>query len=186
MFVTGANLVDFIYMVFIVSSHVAQKKFSSSGCIIRDVMNTNHAVKIITLVLITFIANTKLLASDIYHWVDENGVSHYSQYQPGDDTPNVSTQKLENTAPPGNGEVEDVYNVAAHEKHMAEWREDRDNKRADVRARNEQAARQHSTRNSESYSTDSGSYLYPPIFGRQPVRPRPPIVRPRPPSGLHR
>ncbi len=149
-------------------------------------MNINRTVVITTLVLLAFIGSTKVAASDIYHWVDENGVSHYSQYQPGGDTPNVSKQKLQNKAPPGNGEAEDVYNVAAHEKHMAEWREERDKNRADTRARNKQTAQQRSTRNPESYDAQSGSYLYPPVYGRRPVRPRPPIVRPRPSPGLRR
>ena len=149
-------------------------------------MNTCRVVIITMLVISAFVAGSKVGASDIYHWVDENGVPHYSQYQPGGDTPDVSRQKLENRAPPGNGEAEDVYNVEAHEKHMAEWREDRDKERADTRARNRQAAQQNSTRNSESYSTQSGSYLYPPVYGKRPVRPRPPVVRPRPSPGLRR
>jgi len=149
-------------------------------------MNTCHAVKVTTLFLLALVASTTLVASDIYHWVDENGVSHYSQYQPGDDTPNVSRQELENKSSRGNGEVEDVYNVAAHEKHMAEWREERDKNRADARARNKQTTQQHSTRNPESYSAQSGSYWYPPVYGKQPVRPRPPIARPRPSPGPRR
>ena len=149
-------------------------------------MNINRTVIITTLVLLVFIGSTKVVASDIYHWVDENGVSHYSQYQPGGDTPNVSRQALENKAPAGNGEAEDVYNVAAHEKHMAEWREERDKKRADTRALNKQPAQQHSTRNPASYSAQSGSYWYPPVYGKQPVRPRPPIARRRPSPGPRR
>jgi len=149
-------------------------------------MNIHRTIIVTTLVLLAFTISTKVAASDIYHWVDENGVSHYSQYQPGGDTSNVSRQKLENKAPRGNGEVEDVYNVAAHEKHMAEWREERDKNRADARARNKQTTQQHSTRNPESYSAQSGSYWYPPVYGKQPVRPRPPIARPRPSPGPRR
>ena len=149
-------------------------------------MNINRTIIITTLVLLVFIGSTKVAASDIYHWVDDNGVSHYSQYQPDGDTQNVSKQQLKNKPQPANGDAEDVYNVEAHEKHMAEWREERDEKRADARAHNSQTAQQHSTRNPKSYSAQSGSYWYPPVYGKPPVKPRPPIVRPRPSPGLRR
>lgn len=140
-------------------------------------------MKIITLAFIAIIACTKTAATEIYHWVDENGVPHYSQYRPGDDTPNVSTKKLEDTTP---DQVEDVYNLEAHEKRMTAWREEREKERKETRERNKQAAQQQPIKHSEPYRDYSRSFWYPPIYNRPPHRPpnrpQPPIVNPRPPS----
>ena len=136
-------------------------------------------MKIITLAFIAVIACTKTAATEIYHWVDENGVPHYSQYRPGDDTQNVSTKKLEDTTP---DQVDDVYNLEAHEKRMTEWREEREKERKETRERNKKAAQQQPIKHSEPYRDYSRSFWYPPIYNRPPNRPQPPIVNPRPPS----
>jgi len=144
-------------------------------------MNTCHTAKIITLAFIAVIACTTTAATEIYHWVDENGVSHFSQYQPGNDTQNVSKKKLEDTTP---DQVEDVYNLEAHEKRMAEWREEREQERKETRERKKQAAQQQPIKHSEPYNDYSRSFWYPPIYNRPPHRPphkpQPPVVNPRP------
>ena len=151
-------------------------------------MNTVRVTKFITLALLAVIASTKVAATEIYHWVDENGVAHFSQYRPGDDTPNVSTQKMENTAPPGNNQVEDVFNLEAHEKRMTAWREEREQERKESRERKRQAAQQQPIKHSEPYRDYSRSFWYPPIYNRPPIRPphkpQPPLVNPRPPSNF--
>jgi len=135
----------------------------------------------ITLVVLATIVSSKAPASEIYHWVDENGVQHFSQYRPSDDTPNVSTQKLEDSAPPGDGE--DVYNVEEHEKRMAAWRKEREQQRKDARERNSQKKPIKYQEPARSYP---GQYWYPPIYRRPPNRPpnkpTPPIEKPSPPS----
>ena len=62
-------------------------------------MSKFRKTKVITLVLLALIVSSKVTAAEIYHWVDKDGVSHYSQYPPGSDTANVSQQKMENKAP---------------------------------------------------------------------------------------
>ena len=150
-------------------------------------MKTSHTIIIITLALVAVIASTKAAAMEIYHWVDENGVSHFSQYQPGDDTQNVSAKKLEDTTP---DQVEDVYNLEEHEKRMTAWREEREKERKETRERKKQAAQQQPIKHSEPYRDYSRSFWYPPIYNRPPHRPpnrpphkpQPPVVNPRPPS----
>jgi hypothetical protein len=154
-------------------------------------MNTNYTTKVITAVFLLVIVSTKLAASDIYHWVDENGVQHFSQYRPAGNIPDVSELQLEDSVVPANDQVEDVYNIEAHEKHMAEWREEREQKREDARERNRQVAQQpiKYTQPERDYSR---SYWFPPIYNRPPhrpphrppVKPEPPVVLPSPPSTL--
>jgi len=67
-------------------------------------MITGRIIKIITLVLLAVIASTNVPATDIYHWVDENGVQHFSQYRPTDNIPNVIQLKLEDATLPGDGQ----------------------------------------------------------------------------------
>ena len=135
-------------------------------------MNTGRVTKIITLTLLAAIASTNIVATEIYHWVDENGVSHFSQYRPGADTPNVSTKKVEENAP---DQVDDVYNLEAHEKRMTAWREEREKERKETRERNKQAAQQQPIKHSEPYRDYSHGFWYPPIYNRPPHRP--PIPR---------
>ncbi len=142
---------------------------------------SKHRVNIIfMLALLALIACTKVTASEIYHWVDKDGVAHYSQYPPGSDTTNVSQQKMENKAPQNKDEAQDVYNVEAHQKHMAEWREGRDKKRSETHARNQLTTKQNSTEYEVSNNAPINSYWNRPGYGNRPIKPRPPIVRPRP------
>ena len=149
-------------------------------------MNTVRVTKFIILALLAVSASTTVAATEIYHWVDENGVAHFSQYRPGDDTPNVSTQILEDTSPSGDNQVEDVFNLEAHEKRMTAWREEREQERKEARERKQQAAQQQPIKHSEPYRDYSRSFWYPPIYNRPPHRPphkpQPPVANPRPPS----
>ena len=144
-------------------------------------MNTFRVTRIVTLAALLAIAGTKVLASEIYHWVDENGVQHFSQYKPAGDVPNVSQQILKDATPPGDGE--DVYNVEEHEKRMAAWREERDKKREEARERN---SKQQPINYREPERVYGRGYWYPPVYGRPPYKPPhkpiPPIEKPRPPS----
>jgi len=152
-------------------------------------MITCSVTKLITLAFLAVIASANIAAAEIYHWVDENGVSHYSQVRPVDDIPNVSIQKLEDTTP---DQVDDVYNLEAHEKRMIAWREERDQERKETRERKRKIAEQQPIKHSEPYRDYSRSFWYPPIYNRPPYRPpnKPPLrpkqpgVLPSPPSTL--
>ena len=144
-------------------------------------MNTFRVTRIVTLVVLAVFASINAPASEIYHWVDENGVQHFSQYKPAGDVPNVSQQIMKDATPPGDGE--DVYNVEEHEKRMAAWREERDKKREEARERN---SKQQPIKYREPERVYGRGYWYPPVYGRPPYRPPhkpiPPIEKPRPPS----
>lgn len=149
-------------------------------------MNRFCVTKIVTLVVLAVIAGTKVSASEIYHWVDENGVQHFSQYKPAGDIPNVSQQKMEDAVPPGDGE--DVYNVEEHEKRMAAWREEREQKRKDAQEQKRLEAQRQPIRYQEPARNYVRPYWYPPIHNRPPHRPphkpTPPIEKPGPPSSV--
>lgn len=147
-------------------------------------MNTNYTTKGITVVFLLVITSTKLAASEIYHWVDENGVQHFSQYRPAGNIPDVSELQLGDSVVSGNDQVTDVYNIDAHEKHMAAWREERKQKREDARERKRQVAQQQPVKYTQPGPYYSRSYWYPPIYNRPPIKPEPPIVLPSPPSTL--
>jgi len=147
------------------------------------VMNTKRAAKTIGLLVLGFVLNTIVMASEIYHWVDENGVSHYSQYKPAGDTPGVSIQKMEASRPPADGQAEDVYNIEAHEKRMTEWREQRQKEREESRDQKNQASQQLQIQYPQPQSSYWGRRGY---YNYRPPQNSPPIVKPRLPSVLPR
>ena len=142
-------------------------------------MDTTRVTKSIGFFMLAIVLSTIAMASEIYHWVDENGVSNFSQYRPASNTPDVNTLKLETSKPPGNDQYEDVYNVEAHEKRMIAWRAERQNTREDSRERKRQASQQPQIQ----YVQAQSQYWYPrPYYSyRPPYKPHPPIEKPRPP-----
>jgi hypothetical protein len=147
-------------------------------------MRTYRATGIMSLVFLLVIASANIAASQIYQWVDENGVSHFSQQPPPKDTQDVSTKANRNTAPYSGGEAEDIYDTKAHEERMAEWREQREQERKDARDRKEKEATQQ-VRYPQPESYGRRPYIYPPIYrppGRPPHNPDRPIFNPRPPT----
>ena len=74
-------------------------------------------------------------ASEIYTWVDDEGVVHYSDTRPADDTP-VETRRLKDTNPPDYDPADDPYSIANQAKRtndryaeVEEAREERDEER---------------------------------------------------------
>ena len=148
-------------------------------------MKTCHVTRLIAWVLLAAIASANVAASEIYHWVDENGVAHFSQQPPAKDIQNVSTQTIRDTAPTAGVLAEDIYDTKAHEERMAEWRKERDQERKDARDRKEQVARQQALTYPQPESYDRRPYLRPPIYRphpRPPYNPERPIFNPRPPT----
>lgn len=136
--------------------------------------------------LLAIIASSNVAAVKIYHWVDENGIPNFSQYRPGSDVPGVSEQELVEATLPD--QAEDVYNVEAHAKLMADWREELKQKREDARERKRRIAEQQPIRYQQPEPNYFGSFWYPPYYHRPPVRPPnkpvPPVAVPGPPSTL--
>ena len=127
-------------------------------------------------------------AADVFRWVDENGVVHFSQWAP-DDVHNITTVTVSSGNPRDYDPTDDPYSVRnqaarinetwqAIEEKIAERREKK-------REKKEETARYAVLEYHEPYHYYASSFLHGPIY--RPVRPpghRPPYIRPphvRPP-----
>ena len=142
------------------------------------------------LFLLAFSASMPVLATEVYHWVDENGVSHYSQHAPATDVDGVSKMILEDTTPPDYDPEEDRYGVEAQAERMASLREEMAEKREAQRERQRNAPQQPVVQYQQPYQYGYSSFLRPPYFPSPPLRPEPFIeplpVLPFSPRGLNR
>jgi hypothetical protein len=78
-------------------------------------------------------------AQEIYRWVDEQGVVHFSDIAPAGESAEVSTLTLEDTRPANYDPEQDIYNLEATEQRMHALR---DELAAEREARRERAAAQ--------------------------------------------
>jgi hypothetical protein len=115
-------------------------------------------------------------ATEVYRWVDDDGVIHFSQNEPSGKDATVEKITLEDTTPPDYDPEEDLYGVQALAEEMTVLREEMAEKREQARERQLNAPQQPVVQNQQS-----GQYGYP-YYGRPPYYPglRPP-VRPEPP-----
>lgn len=116
-----------------------------------------------------------LSANEIYHWVDDQGVNHYSQSPPPSASSEVQTLNVDGSQPASFDPNEDRYHVAAQAEATQAVRD----KLAENR-KNKQVAQQNAPETTVIYYPQEERYndmLYPPGY-----RPRPPFPRPpRPP-----
>lgn len=121
-------------------------------------------------------------ATEIYKWVDENGVTHFSQTAPDPSVSGVSQQKLRDTTPSDYDPEQDIYGVEAQAERMQQMREEMDEKRQARLEREREAQRQQQViyrdREYHGYPIYRPGWNYP----EHPVLPTPPIARP--PEGL--
>jgi hypothetical protein len=131
-----------------------------------------------------------VLATEVYHWVDEDGVSHYSQSAPGADVAGVSKMTLEDTTPPDYDPEEDRYGVEAQAERMALLREEMAEKREAQREREHNAPQQPVVQYQQPYQYGNSPFWQPPYYPSPPLRPEQPIapapVFPFRPPGLNR
>jgi len=110
-------------------------------------------------------------AVDVYQWVDENGVTHFSQFAPADTAAEVNKRTLIDEAPTVEPE-EDRYAVEQTAKDMQAYRDELDEKREQRRQQQANAPQPIVVQ----HYNDSG---YPYYLNRYPNRPvRPPDWRP--------
>jgi len=117
-----------------------------------------------------------LAAGEIYHWVDAEGVSHYSQSPPPDESGEVRTLDVDGSQPKSYDPTEDRYNIAAQQEAMQAKRDEMAENR-----KNRQPA-QPAGENTVIYYPEEENYdevLYPPGYWGN--RPDWPGNRPRPP-----
>jgi len=130
-----------------------------------------------TLLLMAMAIGSPAAATEVFHWVDENGVHHFSQTEPAADTPQVSTMTLEDTTPANYDPEEDIYGVQAQAERMQALREEMDEKREAYRERQAKAAQQQAVQYRRPYSYGRPLW-YPPYYPRPPVEPQPPVIEP--------
>ena len=130
----------------------------------------------LVLFLLAFLASMPVLATEVYHWVDENGVSHYSQNAPATDVGGVSKMILEDTTPPDYDPEEDRYGVEAQAERMASLRKEMADKREAQRERQRNAPQQPVVQYQQPYQYGYSPFWRPPYYPRPPLRPEPPIA----------
>lgn len=89
--------------------------------------------------LLTLLAAPTLEALDVYRWVDDAGVVHFSQWRPAADTAEVRMLTLEDTDTTSQID-EDLYAVEEQAEIMRELWQEIERKRADRREEEERAA----------------------------------------------
>ena len=115
--------------------------------------------------------------TDVYHWVDENGVSHFTQSAPSAEVAGVRKMTVQDSAPPDYDPEEDRYGVAQQQERMAALREEMKEKReAEQKRKRDAAARQPQVQYVDRYNT--GSFWNYPYYRPRPPQPRPPIAVP--------
>ena len=141
-------------------------------------MNVRLTICCATLLLASAAAS-EIPALEVYSWVDENGVTHFSDIGPEDASQPVRKMMLENPAPADDGE--DVFGIEAQTARMQALRETMEERRSAALEARRQAAQQPVVQ-----YVEQPRYGYP-IFGLPgypgyPARPpeRPPERPPRP------
>jgi hypothetical protein len=137
-----------------------------------------------TAVLLVLVSARTVFAQEIYHWVDENGVSHYSQTAPAGAVDGVETMSLEDTAPADNDPGEDIYGVEAQAERMAALRQEMEEKRDTRRESRAANAQQPVVQYQNPVNYGYGPFWRPPFRPLPPVEPEPPIAEPYPISTL--
>ena len=122
---------------------------------------------------------TPAVATELYRWVDENGVTHFSQMPPDAIVTGVSQQTLGDTRPSDYDPDQDIYGVEAWAEHMQQLRDEKEERRQarlerKRRTQEQQPAVQYREREYYGYPVYRPGWGYP----VPPLRPTPPIARP--------
>ena len=127
--------------------------------------------------LLALAAHENVAASEIYHWVDENGVSNFSQVQPAGETLQVSKVVLADTSPPDYDPEEDRYGIKAQAERMTALREEMAARR-EANSNRQQKPTQQAVQYRDPYRNYGWPIRYPVYPPRPPVKPEPPIAVP--------
>jgi len=132
--------------------------------------------------LLLALAAAPLGATEVYRWVDADGVVHFSDKAPPSGVDDFSRRDVTVKPPAGYDPERDLYGVAEQQERMRALREDMERRREARREREEQAPPSPAAAPSPAVSYP----LYPyPGWRPRPPRPEPPIeppVEPRPPT----
>jgi hypothetical protein len=117
--------------------------------------------------LVGIIANAAL-ASEVFHWVDEDGVLHFSQWAP-QDTQGVSTLRTVSGNPPDYDPSDDPYSIRNQALRMkAAWTKTEE-RRAERRKAREEAQERAARRQPTYYEPPRYPYRYYPPYVRPPI-----------------
>jgi hypothetical protein len=141
-------------------------------------MVARHAITVFMMAFLAMITSPATLGSDVYHWLDENGVPNFSQKEPGGEIQSVSRLNLPDTTPPDYDPNEDRYGIEEQAERMTALREEMDEQREDARERRRNTVQQQPLQYPEPYRSYSRGIWYPPVYPRPPQRPHPPIEVP--------
>ena len=148
-------------------------------------MTSNNVCKFLLLLLTAACTTKTAVATDVFTWQDESGVTHFSQWAP-DDVRNVSRLAVNTDNPPGYDPLEDPYSIRNQAARTNEtWQElaaRKEERREKLRKEQERNAR-NSPPPYDYYSYGQPRFYWPihhPI--NPPVRPpiRPPGYKPTP------
>jgi len=145
-------------------------------------MTSNNVCKFLLVLLTAACVAKTAVATDVFTWQDESGVTHFSQWAP-DDVRNVSRLAVNTSNPPGYDPLEDPYSIRNQAARTNEtWQElaaQKKERREKIRKEREQSARNFEPRYDYHYP-----YVRPltywPVY--RPIRPpmRPPGHKPTP------
>lgn len=145
-----------------------------------DFMNGFYASSIALFVLAAVLPCTAG-ATEVYRWVDEAGVVHFSQVAPASEGVSAEKLTIEDDRPSDYDPERDLYGVAEQAERMQALREER-------RAKREAALERQRQQPQPVIVRQEPEYGFFPVYGRpwlRPPWPRPPIARPpgnRPPG----
>jgi hypothetical protein len=131
--------------------------------------------------LLGLAASFPLCATEVYRWVDDDGVIHFSQNAPHGDVGEVEQMTLDDSAPSGYDPEEDIYGVEAMAAEMALLREQMEERRELAQERQQSNVQQTVVQYQPAVQYGYpylGTPLYPGY--RPPLRPMPPPPRPDP------
>jgi hypothetical protein len=122
-----------------------------------------------------------LCAQEIYSWVDENGVQHYSEVAPENSNHEVTELQIDGSQPADYDPTEDRYNIAAQQAEMQALRDSLEESRKEKKEQRERELERQAAAQVIYYPEPDfgyGSNIYYP-----PYRPLPPHGKPpfRPP-----
>jgi hypothetical protein len=128
-----------------------------------------------SLLVLLFSADS-IIAGEIFHWVDEDGVLNFSDWAPTDNTVEVSKLVVSNSNPPGYDPSEDRNSVLEQAGRMNDrWSELKEQKEERKKQRQERVAQEQIPQ----YVEKKNPYYYGPGYYFQAVRP--PAFGQRPP-----
>ena len=138
-------------------------------------MNRRFTYAISALVVCLAVTSGRVTAApfEVYHWVDEQGVDHYSQERPPAEVTGVRVLLLEDTTPTEFDPEEDLYGVEEQAIRMAALREEMQQRREAAAERERTAPRPPVVIYPEPYT--SWPWLTP-AYPWRPPRPHPPPI----------